>query len=61
MKQYKTEKESEYYILSPSLANGLTVKGERINYSDINKMNVFNSFEDYEKKCFELGIDIEDV
>ena len=61
MKRYKTEKESEYYILTPSLANGLTVKGEKIHFADRNEIELFNSFEDYEKKCSELGIEIEEV
>ena len=59
MKQYKTEKESEYYVITPSKAHGQTVKGEKIHFASINSIETFATFEEYEKKCNELNIILE--
>ena len=60
MKQYKTEKESEYYVITPSNTHGQTVRGEKIHFASINSIETFDTFEEYENKCNELNIILED-
>ena len=57
MKKHETTKEKEYYILTPSEAHGVTIKGEKIHYSDKNSIEVFDTEESYIAKLIELNIE----
>jgi len=49
MKKYETTKEIEYYVILPSRAHGVTTKGEKIHFANINDIETFDS-EEKEKR-----------
>ena len=57
MKKYETKKEKEYYVILPSRAHGVTTKGEKIHFANINDIETFDSEEDYKDRLEELNID----
>ena len=61
MKIYRTELEKEYYILTPRNIGGELTQGIQVSYSDELEIETFANFEDYELRCNELGIEIEEL
>lgn len=61
MKNYKTDLEKEYYILTPRNIGGELTKGIQVSYNDSLEIETFDNFEDYELRCNELGIEIEQL
>lgn len=61
MKIYKTELEKEYYILTPRNIGGELTQGLQVSYNDSLEIETFVNFEDYEARCNELGIEIDEI
>lgn len=62
MDNFKTDKKEEWYVIIPSLAHGVIPKTKKgVHYNDVlNKLESFDNLEDYESKCKELGIELEE-
>ena len=61
MKVYKTDLEKEYYILTPRNIGGELTQGIQVSYHDSLEIETFDNLEDYEARCNELGIEIEEL
>jgi hypothetical protein len=61
MKIYKTELEEEYYILTPRNIGGELTQGIQVSYPDELGIETFSNLEDYESRCLELGIKIDEI
>ena len=60
MKEFKTELEKEWYILTPINVGGYIINdGISVHYKDGLGIETFDNYEGYEVRCNELGIEIE--
>ena len=62
MKNFKTDKTKEWYILTPANAHGFISKTSRgLFYNEINDIETFDNEEDYLAKINELGLVIDEL
>jgi len=59
MKNFKTDLEEEWYILSNNVSGSITKTNKGLYYGDALDIETFDNLEDYENRCIELGIEIE--
>ena len=59
MQQFTTESEEEWYILTPvNIGGSITNGGEKVHYKDGLTIETFDNKVDYENRCVELGIEL---
>lgn len=62
MAKFGTIKEIEYYIITPiNVAGNVVNDGIPVHYNDTLEIETFEALEEYEKRCKELGIELEDT
>lgn len=61
MKNYKTDLEKEYYILTPRNIGGELTQGIQVSYHDSLEIETFDNELDYLIRCEDLGIKIDEI
>lgn len=62
MKNIKTDKDIIWYIVNNESHGSLTRTKKGVHYNeDLNTPETFDNLEDYESRCKELGIELEEI